>query len=416
MRARMEACLGIEHRWLARLARRVQVAHPCADGLPPDRLARFLEGDPRLKRMWSRRYGLVHPRERFLPVPPLARRRISVHRALPPWSTAGDLAAHLGITGPVLDGLADVRDLHRTGPRHLRNYRHRWLAPRSSAGSARLLEAPKDRLRRAQRALLRDVLDPVAPHPAAHGFVRGGSVLRCAQVHAGQPVLMRFDLRAFFPSLHRRRVAGLFRALGYPSAVAWHLACLCTTPTPPDVLATLPTVDASARRWARACYLEPHLPQGAPTSPALANLCAYGLDARLSGLAKSFGARYTRYADDLVLSGPRQLPARTLVDRVVDIVRDEGFTLNPAKTRVVGPGAPHRCLGLAVDVHPAVPRRERERLEAILVNCARHGPESQNRAGHPHWQEHLRGRVAWVASVNARHGARLKALYERISW
>jgi hypothetical protein len=108
----------------------------------------------------------------------------------------------------------------------------------------------------------------------------------------------------------------------------------------------------------------PHLPQGAPASPAVANLLAHGLDRRLTGLAAAVGARYGRYADDLVFSGDRGLPVHGLLRRARDIAADEGFSV----------------------------------LRALLHNCARTGPDAQNRAGHPAFRDHLLGRIAWVAS------------------
>ena len=81
----------------------------------------------------------------------------------------------------------------------------------------------------------------------------------------------------------------------------------------------------------------PHLPQGAPTSPALANLAAFALDRRLTGLAAAVGARYTRYADDLVFSGDRYLRTPR-GDRSARSPRAEGFRVNAAKTRVMGRG------------------------------------------------------------------------------
>lgn len=416
IRSRCEACLGLEDPWLRTLGRRVLATHPTRDGLSAARLAAFLRADRGLRLVWTRRYRGRSVRRWYVPAPAMGRTRLPLHGPLPPWATTGDVADHLQMRPSTLLGLADPDDWHRTAPFRLRNYRRRWLAARSAQGSHRLLEAPKDRLRRAQRTLLRDVLPLVRPHPACHGFVTGHSVRTCAAVHAGQAVLVRVDLRAFFVTVHRRRVAGVFRAFGFPSPVAWLLACLCTTPTPPDVLAALPTSEAAARADAFARYSEPHLPQGAPTSPALANLCAYGLDARIHGLAKRFGARYTRYADDLWVSGPRSLPATRLVEHVSSIVRDEGFVLNAGKTRVMGPGTAHRCLGLAVDVRPAVPRAERKRLEAILHNCVKHGASAQNRAGVEHWRAHLQGRVAWVASAHPPHATKLVALFDQIDW
>ena len=91
---------------------------------------------------------------------------------------------------------------------------------------------------------------------------------------------------------------------------------------------------------------ESHLPQGAPTSPALANLSAFGLDRRLSALAASMGATYSRYADDLAFSGGRELNSRAPALRraVAAIVADEGFRLNPRKS-ALATRACIACLG-----------------------------------------------------------------------
>src|SRR5262249_14468344 len=123
----------------------------------------------------------------------------------------------------------------------------------------------------------------------------------------GRRVVLRFDLRDFFPSVRRSRVHALFATAGYPRAVARLLTGLCTNVVPDDVWRTAPGPRCGTPWVERRRYRPPHLPQGAPTSPALANLCAYRLDCRLSSLAESVGAAYTRYADDLAFSGGEEL-------------------------------------------------------------------------------------------------------------
>jgi retron-type reverse transcriptase len=134
------------------------------------------------------------------------------------------------------------------------------------------------------------------------------------------------------------------------------------------------------------------LPQGAPTSPALANLCAFNLDLRLQAAAESLGARYSRYADDLVFSGGRQFEraARRFISLVGAIALEEGFSINFRKTRVMSKASSQRVNGIVVNEKLNVKRRERDQLKAILHNCVRHGPTSQNRAGLADFRAHLR--------------------------
>ncbi len=332
---------------------------------------------------------------------------------VPALATQKELARWLGLDVGQLEVLADRRGLSRSArdPR-MRHYRYTWVSKR--AGGHRLLEAPKLRLRTVQRYLLDDIVARIPPHDAVYGFRTGRSVIGFATPHVGRDVVVRLDLQAFFNSVFAPRIAAMFRAAGYPEAIARTLAALCTHRTPEDVLAGAPTraaVDLARLR-------SPHLPQGAPTSGALANLAAYRLDVRIAALAEAVGAGYTRYADDLAVSGPPELAraAPTLIARIGAIAIDEGFSLNFRKTRVMTASTRQRLTGLVVNDKLAVPRAALERLRAILHNCVRTGPAPQNLGGHPDFRAHLLGRIAWVAAIDAAKGARLRAQFDRIRW
>jgi hypothetical protein len=143
-----------------------------------------------------------------------------------------------------------------------------------------------------------------------------------------------YDLQDFFTSVRASRVHALFETLGYAETVARELTALCTTATPEPVLRRMH--EQSGLTWTQLQRLrDPHLPQGAPTSAALANLCAFRLDLRLDGLAHTLGARYTRYADDIVLSGGNHLSeTMSRIEAWIGrIAIEEGFALNHRKTR-----------------------------------------------------------------------------------
>lgn len=290
------------------------------------------------------------------------------------------------------------------------HYFYRWV--RKQRGGWRLLEAPKGKLKRAQQRILREILDRVPPHAQAHGFVAGRSILSNARPHVGSRVVLKLDLENFYASVRFARVVAIFRSLGYSREAAIWLAGLTTSALPQNI--PFPAGEPHAV----LPFLARHLPQGAPTSPALANLSAFSLDVRLSGLARSFGADYTRYADDLTFSGSgrflKSLPV--FIPLVHQIVRSERFRVHSGKQRVLRNSQRQVVTGVVVNEKPNVSRKEYDALKAIVTNCLRHGPSSQNREGHDNFAAHLAGRIAHVSQLNPSRGERLRVLYEKVDW
>jgi RNA-directed DNA polymerase len=340
---------------------------------------------------------------------------------VPPVNHLPELAQLLDVELAELEWLADGRRyLLRTTTPALGHYHRTWIPKRS--GGYRLLETPKRRIKALQRRVLRQILDAIPVHPCAEGFVRGRSVLSHAARHEGSAALLCLDLEDFFPSIPYGRVYRVFRCAGYPIQVARALAGLCTTALPPAELAHMPRPalarEAQKHHRLRRNALQLHLPQGAPTSPALANLCTFQLDRRLAGAASAAGIEYSRYADDLAFSGGDdfQRGARSFATLAAAIAIEEGFSVNFHKTRIQSHGTQQRLCGLVINVRPNIPRDDYDRLKATLTNCRRHGASSQNRENRPDFRSHLRGRVAWVESVAPARGAKLRALFEAVDW
>jgi retron-type reverse transcriptase len=402
LRAATRVVLGVAPRWISAVLDDILRAYPRKPMDRPRELARFIAGLPSLR---------AH-----VPGAPDAKpMRVRVRMAVPtrtvrnPFHTrqindVGALAAFLGLTIEELDWYADPRGMNRrAGDRRLQHYRHLWL-------NGRLIEAPKPRLRALQRQVLSELIGEIPTHPAAHGFVPGRSPHTFAAPHAGRPTVIRLDVTSFFASVTAARVYGLLRSAGYPEPVAYTVTALCTIRTPVPVLRTA-ALTVPDREYRLALLRAPHLPQGAPTSPALANLCGFRLDRRLTGLAGAFDARYTRYADDLAFSGtftPRG--ATAFIARVTAIAAESGFRINTSKTRVRGAGDRQALAGLVVNAAPAVPRDEYDALRALLHNAARTGIDAQNRDGHADFAQYLAGRVAWVAHRHSTRAAKLAAL------
>ncbi len=318
---------------------------------------------------------------------------------LPPLDSARQLAEALGLT------VAELRWLtyHRDAATAI-HYR-RFTIPKRD-GSHRAIWAPMPKLKAAQRWVLRNVVEKLLVHGSVHGFLPGRSTLSNASAHPDPDLVVKVDIKDFFPTVTLPRVKGVFRKAGYREEVATLLALICTE-SPREVV----TLDGKTYYVA----LGPRcLPQGAPTSPALTNTLGLRLDRRLNGLARKLGWRYTRYADDLTFSlpaghaGPPRVGA--LLGCVRRVVEGEGFAVHPDKTAVARRGGRQAVTGLVVNgvAPPRAPREFRRRLRAAVHNRARGKPAPEGES-----LSTLLGMAAYVYMTDPVAGAKyLDALRE----
>lgn len=265
-------------------------------------------------------------------------------------------------------------------------------------GGKRALSVPKRPLRLIQNALSKYLEATLKVHSAAHGFVRGRSILTAAQIHLMPAMLVNFDLADWYGHITRSKL---------------HVALACSFDNG-DVNFILHASTAPPRFG-----MEPCLPQGAPTSPVLANASAWDLDERLAHLfvnkAHEQVWRYTRFADDLTFSCPTSLGRKAvkwLVDRVKSCVRLEGYELVAAKRVLARPHQAQRVQGLVVnsqggETAPRLPREYHRRLRAALRNRA------VGHADRPWNDDQLRGAIAFVEMVEPRRGAEYLAEFEK---
>ena len=249
----------------------------------------------------------------------------------------------------------------------------RFEIPKRSGGM-RLISSPKKQMRQAQLAIREEILKKMAPSKQAMAFRPNTSIVDNAKAHAGAKILVRVDLKDFFPSISFNRVRGFFKSCGYSPGIATVLALLTT-----DAQRVYVKTETGVKAVARG---KRGLPQGACTSPDLANLIAKKLDARLQGLVEYKGDwRYTRYADDLVFSTlNKDSDAFGIVKAVEKIAKAEGFEVNHKKTSIKRPSGRMSVTGLVINEEGVrLSKSDLKRIRAFLHKCDTLGREEVSR-------------------------------------
>jgi RNA-directed DNA polymerase len=259
-----------------------------------------------------------------------------------------------------------------------------FLIPKRTGGS-RTIQAPYPALLHIQRWILRRILLRFELSPWAHGFVAQRSIVTNALEHVGAKSILRMDISDFFPSIRLPRVIAVFRRAGYLPGVSYAMACLCT--------------------------LDGQLPQGAATSPAIANIVARPLDRRLAALADRSSLRYTRYADDMIFSGNRI--SGNLPGLVCSIVKSEGFTINDRKTMLARDAQRLIVTGVSISAgRTRLPRGKRRELRALIHRTLSYNllkPNVVQNPPDPQYLQRLLGSLAHWINVEPTSEYALKA-------
>ena len=236
------------------------------------------------------------------------------------------------------------------------HYQEFWMRKRS--GGYRMISAPDKDLQAIQSTIYSRILSSVTiVHPAAVGFRCGRSVVDNAAPHLGKRYVLKMDIHDFFGSIRSPRVRQTFKKIGYPENVSKVLRALCC--------------------------LHRHLPQGAPTSPALSNIVGYEMDRKLAALAAEYGLTYTRYADDLTFSGD-VFPKEQIIPQVKRIIRDEKFEPNHKKTHFMNQSSRKIITGVSVasGVKLTIPKsKKREIRKNVYFILTKGLAEHQRRIG-----------------------------------
>lgn len=277
----------------------------------------------------------------------------------------------------------DISYLRRASNRPIRFYRQFKIG--KADGSQREIAEPLPSLKEIQHWILQNILDKCKPTRYSKAYSKGASVKDNAKFHRRQSTVITIDIKDFFPSLGEKKVYVLFRSLGFSRPVSRLLMGLCT--------------------------LDGGLPQGAPTSPAIANLLCKRIDLRMAGYARGRALRYTRYADDLTLSGEVDIGAT--IRFAGTVLEDDRLSINHKKTRVMRKHNQQKVTGVVVNDKMQAPRTLRRTLRQEIYFIEKYGLESHlasTKNMRCNYLSHIRGIAFFIRFLNPLDRDALRAI------
>ena len=265
-----------------------------------------------------------------------------------------------------------------------------------SNGRRRWIDAPNKRLKEVQHATLYRFLYKFSAHPCSIGFVKGKSVKDGAKLHLGAKTLISMDIYNFFNSIKlnkvRRNIKWLFKKYkGRDKKFTSNVEDI-------NIIAKILT------------HYE-QLPQGAPTSPTIANIVCLGLDKDLQKWAKVHKLVYHRYADDINFSSTNKIRnVHNLVKEIESILRKHNFKVNKKKTRVRRHHRRMKVTGIVVNEKLSVERWRWRNFQAKLYNLSRDKIDISLKE-----YQQLRGYVEWIRTLNQKRAEKLMSLLGKVN-
>jgi len=286
-----------------------------------------------------------------------------------------DLAKNINCEAADLSELLEILDRNEQ-----ELYRTFYISKKS--GGFREISAPSPKLKEIQKQIKLFIEKFYKPNKAANGFLYNRNILTNSIKHCKKRQVLNLDLKNFFPSIHLKRVWGMF----YNSPFDFN--------------------DYISKILTKLCCFENRLPQGAPTSPIITNIICYRLDLRLIDVSKRNFCYYTRYADDLTFSTTKYCFPTKMENEITSIINQEGFEINKDKRRVQNYWRRQEVTGLTVNKKPNVKRKYVRTIRAVLHNWLKNGLEEAAHYYSPYGPYYLKrsikGKIDFVGLIRGK--------------
>ncbi len=300
--------------------------------------------------------------------------------------------------------------------------RYNYFKLRKRNGKYREIMSPAKDLKYIQKWILVNILEKYPLKDSCKGFRKGISIYDNAKVHEKAEIILKVDLLKFYDTITEKRVYGIFKAMGYVENLAYTLAKLTTAK---HRLSYWNDFDEKSKEILSSLIIEkpPILPQGAPTSPMLANILATKMDYRFEALGRKLNCNYSRYADDLTFSIKKdgKLPSLKLITKIIS---EEGFFINEEKTKYMKKGCKQYVTGLTTTNGVNVSKKYRKEISEHIFYCRKYGVAGhleRRREEFPkynslNFHDWLYGHLCFMKSINENVSKKMLEDFNKINW
>lgn len=259
-------------------------------------------------------------------------------------------------------------------------------------GGVRKISMPSYNLKKIQRWILKNILYNIKVTEYSTAFINGKSILDNAIPHVNKAVVINLDIKDFFPSIDFKRIFLLFYNKGYTKEVSYSITKLLT--------------------------FRGELPQGSPASPYISNIVITALDYRIGGLSKKYDFSYTRYADDITISGEQKILGN--IEFIIKLIKREGFNINTRKMKILEKSERQEVTGLVVNNSVKVKKEFKREIRKDIYYCKKYGVYShlkyKGNETKSFYKEYMYGKVNFILMIEPEEGKKLLNELNEIDW
>jgi RNA-directed DNA polymerase len=260
----------------------------------------------------------------------------------------------------LLDELVDYVGLSRSDLLRVINtapVRYKTYEIPKRNGGVRVIAQPSKELKAIQRYILENKLRKLPMHRSALAYEPKTSIYKNAYIHRNSEYLLKLDFKDFFPSIRvkdwRAYYSKCDRRLFEQSDFDYYAKILFWS--------------AGKKSLKPIC-----LSIGAPTSPTLSNALMKEFDEYVFNISQLNNTSYSRYADDIFISGSVATSINIVESLLYSYVRDlksPNLSFNKEKRVFVGKGSRRTVTGLNITPNQTLSiGRSRKRMISSLVH------------------------------------------------